>query len=342
LASSGGGRTRRSSTGTKHSKAAAYCALLLRVASWLARINNSFGLLSRRGIGASLLRQLVAGCWPDYQRRAVEAVAVARLEPLPLYPEPEFKGKFCKIVGGVLSPLLSNIVLDELDQELARRGLRFVRYADDANIFVRSERAGTRVMSSLRRFLERRLRLQINDGKSAVRRPEQVHFLGFRFCCTEDVSPSVGVVLSAKAKRAVMATIRDMTPPNWGRSITSCMADLSRYLNGWMAHYRLCTAEAAPEFGTIDAHIRRRIRAIIVRQKKRPRFLFRHLLSRKVSRKAAAGTAYCGKGSWVKSNRPGMTAAYPPAWFRGRVLAFKARWHELTPPRVTDQLLLAI
>src|ERR1051325_10575470 len=106
--------------------------------------------------------------------------------------------------GGPLSPLLSNIVLDELDQELARRGHRFVRYADDANIFVRSERAGTRVMASLRRFLERRLRLQVNDEKSAVRRPEQVHFLGFRFCRTEDASPTVGVVLSAKAKRAVM------------------------------------------------------------------------------------------------------------------------------------------
>src|SRR3954451_22036431 len=202
--------------------------MLLPVASWLARINNGLRPLSRRGIGASLFRQPVTGCRPDYQRRAVEAVTVAWFEPLPLYPDPKLKGKFGKIVGGVLSPLLSNIVLDELDQELARRGLRFVRYADDANIFVRSERAGTRVMSSLRRFLERRLRLQVNDEKSAVRKPEQVHFLGFRFCCTEDASPTVGVVLSAKAKRAVMATIRDMTPPNWGRSITSCMPDLSR------------------------------------------------------------------------------------------------------------------
>ena len=139
-----------------------------------------------------------------------------------------------------------------------------------------------------------------------------------------------------------MATIRDMTPPNWGRSVTSCMAGLSRYLNGWMAHYRLCTSEAAPELGVIDAHVRRRLRAIIVRQKKRPRFLFRHLLSRKVSRKAAAGTAYCGKGSWPKSNRPAMTKAYPPAWFRDRVVSLKARWHELNPPRVTDQLTLAI
>lgn len=244
--------------------------------------------------------------------------------------------------GGPLSPLLSNIVLDEFDQELARRGLRFVRYADDANVFVRSERAGIRVMASLRRFLEHRLRLQINEEKSAVRKPEQVHFLGFRFFCNDGASSKTGIGLSDKAKRAVIATIRELTPPNWGRSMTSCMADLSRYLNGWMAHYRLCTAEAAPGFGVIDAHVRRRLRAIIVRQKKRPRFLFRHLLSRKVSRKAAAGTAYCGKGAWSKSNRPAMTKAYPPAWFRERMVSLTARWHELNRPRATDQLTLPI
>ena len=85
--------------------------------------------------------------------------------------------------GGPLSPLLSNIVLDELDSELARRGLRFVRYADDCNIFVRSERAGQRVMASIRRFLEQRMRLQVNEEKSGVRKPDEVHFLGFRFRC---------------------------------------------------------------------------------------------------------------------------------------------------------------
>ena len=243
--------------------------------------------------------------------------------------------------GGPLSPLLSDIVLDEFDQELARRGLRFVRYADDANVFARSERAGARVMASLRRFLEHRLRLQINEEKSAVRNPEQVHFLGFRFLCNDRASPKTGITLSDKAKRAVMTTIRELTPPNWGRSITSCMAGLSRYLNGWMAHYRLCTPEVAPGLGVIDAHVRRRLGAIIVRQKKRPRFLYRHLLARKVSRKAAAGTAYCGKGSWPKSNRPAMTKAYPPAWFRDRVVSLKARWSELNTSGVTDQLVLA-
>lgn len=244
--------------------------------------------------------------------------------------------------GGPLSPFLSNIVLDEFDQELARRGLGFVRYADDVNVFVRSRRAGIRVMSSLRRFLEQRLRLQLNEAKSAIRSPEQVQFLGFCFKCKGGASPSIGVALAGKAKRRLMATVREMTPPNWGRSITTCMEELRRYLNGWMAYYRLCTSEAVPEFGQIDAHIRRRIRAIIVRQKKRPRFLFRFLMSRGVSRNADAGTAFSGKGSWARSNRPAMQKAFPPAWFTGRIVSLRARWNELNPPRVNDQLMLAL
>ncbi len=196
--------------------------------------------------------------------------------------------------GGPLSPLLSNIVLDELDQELSRRGLRFVRYADDCHIFVRSERAGHRVMASTCRFLEGRMRLQVNREKSAVRDPCDVHFLGFRFECSAGKDPEVH--LSAKAKRRLNEIIRTMTPPNWGGSLTSLMDRVSRYLTGWMAHYRLCSRAAIRVFGVIDAHIRRRLRAIIVRQKKRPRFLFRHLLTRGASRKAAAGAAYCGRG----------------------------------------------
>ena len=130
--------------------------------------------------------------------------------------------------GGPLSPMLSNIVLDELDQELARRGHRFVRYADDANIFVRSERAGQRVMASIRRFLEQRMRLQVNEEKSGVRKPYDVHFLGFRFSC-ETERGEVAVFPSGKAEHRLKATIREMTPPNWGRSITSCMEEISRY-----------------------------------------------------------------------------------------------------------------
>ena len=107
--------------------------------------------------------------------------------------------------------------------------------------------------------------------KSGVRQPSDVHFLGFRFQCrtTERVCETA-VLLSAKAERRLKATIRAMTPPNWGRSLTACMDELSRYLSGWMAYFRVCTAEAASGFRAIDAHIRRRLRAIIIHQRKRP------------------------------------------------------------------------
>jgi group II intron reverse transcriptase/maturase len=196
--------------------------------------------------------------------------------------------------GGPLSPLLSNIVLSELDGELARRGLRFVRYADDCNIFVRSERAGRRVMTSIRGFLETRMRLEVNEEKSGVRSPDEVQFLGFSFRCARgEEGDQVAVFPSSKAEQRLRAKLREMTPPSWGRSITSCMESIGRYLTGWISHFRLCTPEAVPVLGALDAHIRRRVRAIIVRQKKRPRFLFRHLAAKGVSPRAAASCAYC-------------------------------------------------
>jgi len=247
--------------------------------------------------------------------------------------------------GGPLSPCLSNIVLDELDQELAQRGLRFVRYADDANIFVRSERAGMRVMDSIRHFLETRMRLKVNEAKSGVRKPDEVAFLGFSFRCSrkEDGDVHVAVFPSGKAVRRLKTTIREKTPPNWGRSITACMDGLSQYLNGWIAFFRLCTPEAVRELRAIDAHIRRRIRAIIVRHRKRPRFLFRHLVSKGASPRAAASCAFCGKRAWAKSNRPAISVqAYPPAWFKGRLTSLQARWSDLNPPLVSAQLSLAL
>jgi group II intron reverse transcriptase/maturase len=247
--------------------------------------------------------------------------------------------------GGPLSPFLSNIVLDELDQELARRGLRFVRYADDANIFVRSERAGLRVMNSLRHFLETRMRLPVNEAKSGVRKPDEVAFLGFSFRCNskEDGGIHVAVFPAAKAVRRLKATIRDRTPHNWGRSITTCMDGLNQYLNGWIAFFRLCTPEAVDGLRVIDSHIRRRIRAIIVRHRKRPRFLFRHLVSKGASPRAAASCAFCGKRAWAKSNRPAVSVqAYPPSWFTGRLVSLQARWFDLNPPLVSNQLSLAL
>ena len=120
------------------------------------------------------------------------------------------------------------------------------------------------------------------------------------------------------------------------------MEGVSRYLTGWMSYFRLCTPEAVQGLGVIDAHIRRRVRAIIVRQRKRPRFLYRHLKAKGVSAKAAASCAYCGKGAWVKSNRPAMTKAYPPSWFHGRMGSLKAMWKGLNPPQVSAQLVLEL
>ena len=186
--------------------------------------------------------------------------------------------------GGPLSPLLSNIVLDELDWELSRRGLRFVRYADDAIIFVGSERAGDRVMAGLRRFIEGRLRLRVNEEKSCVTRPEDSHFLGFRLVPGETGEAEVHI--SARTVKRINARILELVPRSWGASLQACIEGVNRYLSGWTAYFRICTEQGAELFRRFDAHIRRRIRAIIVRQRKRPRYLYRHLVRRGAARSA--------------------------------------------------------
>ena len=232
--------------------------------------------------------------------------------------------------GGPLSPLLSNIVLDELDRELERRGLHFVRYADDCNIFVGSERAGQRVMASIRRFIERRLRLEVNQEKSAVAQPDQRHFLGFRM--GRNGEGGVDVHISRRTSERLDQKIRTLTPATWGRSLATCFEELNLYLRGWSAYYRICTAEGAKVFSRFDAHIRRRVRRIILLHKKRPRHLFRHLRARGVSAEAAAGTAFSRRGAWHRSNRPGMTRAYPNHWFAGKLVSLSTEWRRHNPP----------
>jgi len=243
--------------------------------------------------------------------------------------------------GGPLSPLLSNIVLDELDWELDRRGLRFVRYADDCNIFVGSERAGLRVMDSTRKFIERRLRLKVNDEKSSVDRPDKLHFLGFRLVPGRD--GEVQVHISARTRQRLDTRIRELTPRKWGRSLTTCFAAVSSYARGWTAYYSICTEEGAELFKRFDAHIRRRLRVIIIRQKgKRPRFLYRHLRRRDVSEGAAARAAYRRCGIWKRSNLPGLTRGYGNAWFDEHVTLLWPEWLRLNPPApaLDRQLLL--
>lgn len=246
--------------------------------------------------------------------------------------------------GGPLSPLLSNIVLDELDKELARRGLRFVRYADDCNIYVRSRRAGERVMESVRRFIERRLRLRINEKKSSVDHPGKVHFLGFNLRKIWD--GSVQVYLSRRSHRRMMQRIRELTPRTLGTSLEDCIKQANRYLTGWEAYFDLCSQLAAGRWQIYDAHVRRRLRTIVIRQRKRPKYLFRHLINCGVNERLARMTAYNRKGIWAKGNMRGMHGAYPNIWFARRLVSLWEMWkkHNLPPPIPTDpkgQLLMS-
>lgn len=226
--------------------------------------------------------------------------------------------------GGPLSPLLSNVVLDELDWELARRGLHFVRYADDCNVYVGSMRAGYRVMASIRRFIEGRLRLKVNEAKSAVDVTHRRHFLGFRVGVTR--KGRLTVQLSKRTLQRLDARLRELTPRNWGQSLAWCMRQLNAYLCGWMNYFQLCTKAVTRTLKYFDAHVRRRLRAIIVRQKKRPRHLFRHLQRRGVSRGSAWKTAFSRRGVWWQSRSAGMNRGYSNSWFDDRLKSLEQLW----------------
>jgi RNA-directed DNA polymerase len=217
--------------------------------------------------------------------------------------------------GGPLSPLLSNIVLDELDQELGRRGHRFVRYADDCNIYVRSERAGQRVMASVTAFIEKRLRLKVNVDKSAVARPEERHFLGFRLR-REPMDGSVEVMLSKRTKERVDSRIRELTPRNWGQSLSKCITRINGYLVGWIGFFGICTAGVKLELEALDAHIRRRLRAIMLAHWKTKRTTVRKLIQLGVRRKTAWRYTYAGRQSrWAMSHNSATNTGLRNAYF---------------------------
>ena len=206
--------------------------------------------------------------------------------------------------GGPLSPLLSNIVLDELDWELARRGHRFVRYADDANVYVKSERAGQRVMASIKSFIERRLRLKINERKSAVALPEERHFLGFSLRRKPE-DGSVEVRLSKRSKERIDAKVRELTPRNWGNSVRACIRQVNAYLLGWVEFFGICTEGIERELGALDAHIRRRLRAIELKHWKRRRTIAKKLIRLGAKAQTAWYSVYSNrKKLWALSHTP--------------------------------------
>lgn len=229
--------------------------------------------------------------------------------------------------GGPLSPLLSNIVLDELDWEMARRGYHFVRYADDSNIYVRSERAGKRVMASISRFIERRLRLKVNAGKSAVAKPDELHFLGFRLR-REPLDGSIDVLLSKRSKDRIDRRIRDLTPRNWGQTLNACIQGLNSYLLGWIQFFRICTAAERQALHGLDAHIRRRLRAIVLRHWRRKRTMVRRLVRLGVAQRTAKASIYGGHRSWwALSHSTAVDNGLRTGYFRRQgLVSLEARW----------------
>lgn len=208
--------------------------------------------------------------------------------------------------GGPLSPLLANILLDDLDKELERRALAFCRYADDCNIYVRSRRAGERVMASVTRYLETKLKLKVNQAKSAVDRPHRRKFLGFSICRRNG---QVALSVAPKSKKRFMDTVRRITKRNRGVSLERLIRELCTYTNGWIAYF--WRAHTPSVFEQWDEWMRRRLRCYQWKLWKRPKTRGRRLCQAGVGPRLAFGVAYKGKGPWRIAGCPAMTKALP-------------------------------
>jgi RNA-directed DNA polymerase len=211
--------------------------------------------------------------------------------------------------GGPLSPLLSNVLLDDLDRELERRGHAFCRYADDVNIYVQSEAAGKRVLASLTGFLEKRLRLRVNQDKSKVDRPWNRSFLGYSM--TSQKLPRLKV--SRESEKRLKAKLRSAFRKGRGRNLKRFVEDLGPLLRGWVAYFRL--AEVKRVFEDLDAWLRRRLRNVIWRQWKRPRTRRQNLVRRGLGEERAWQSASNGRGPWWNSGASHMNHAFPKSYF---------------------------
>ena len=211
--------------------------------------------------------------------------------------------------GGPLSPLLSNLVLDELDRELERRKHCFVRYADDCNIYVRSQQAGERVKRSVTNFIARRLKLKVNEQKSAVARPVERKFLGFSISNATEPRRRI----AAKALVRFKQKVRELTSRTRGISIERMTKEVASYLRGWKSYFGFC--ETPSVLRDLDQWIRRRLRSMIWKQWKRGTVRFGKLCALGVSKNLAAQTAGSAHGPWRVANSPAMTHAFPITYF---------------------------
>lgn len=209
------------------------------------------------------------------------------------------------VQGSPLSPLLSNIVLDELDKELEFRGLAFCRFADDCNIFVGSQKAAERVMSSISHYIEKRLKLAVNRDKSQVALSENVKFLGLTII-------QGTIAISKQAMNRAMAKVKELTPRGTHLTLGKTMADINQWYRGWANYFAMTQYPA--QLSRIEAHIRRRLRSRLIDQQKSKRNLFRKLIKRGATR-PLAGKVYSNHKRWMLSNCMAVTRAYSNTFF---------------------------
>ena len=209
--------------------------------------------------------------------------------------------------GGNLSPLLSNILLDELDKELEKRGHKFCRYADDCNIYVKSQEAGNRVLKSITKFLATRLKLKVNETKSAVAHVTKRKFLGYSFRVDGELKVANQSLVKFKKR------IRELTSRNRGRELEHVIKELNQYLNGWISYFRLSANISV--FKELDSWIRRRLRCYRLKQRKRTYSVYKFLVELGVSVQNAWKLAKSSKGWWRLSLNPNIHTAMSNDWF---------------------------
>jgi group II intron reverse transcriptase/maturase len=217
--------------------------------------------------------------------------------------------------GSPLSPLLSNIVLDELDKELERRGLSFCRFADDCNIFVASRKAAERVMESVTKLIEKRMKLVVNREKSKVALASGVKFLGMTIIMGT-------IAISAVAMDRAMEKIQTLTPRRSHKTIEATIGDINRWYRGWTGYFAM--TQYPSQLATLEAHIRRRVRARLVRNMKRRRTISANIREHGMSRGIAYRTAYSHRNWWALSHTWAIERMFPNKWFEKQALFVKS------------------
>lgn len=210
------------------------------------------------------------------------------------------------VQGSPLSPLLSNVVLDELDKELEKRNLEFCRFADDCNIFARTQRSADRIMSSIKKFIEKKLKLKVNEEKSKTRKSNEVKFLGMTIV-------EGTITISKAAFNKAMEKIKILIPRGSHIRIEAAIAEVNKWFRGWASYFKM--TQYPDQLKAIEAHIRRRFRARIIKQQKKKRNLLALLQRNGINKKSAAKTVYSNKGPWNLSHNRVVEKVYSVEWF---------------------------